>query len=80
MILCPNCNKEPLYLMITQELTFTIRDITLGDVIIGDRADEGGRKVLECIGCGWRGWVDDYHEVKNGITKLFCKMEEGVEL
>lgn len=80
MILCPNCNKDPLYLNINQTLVFTIREMTLTDVAIDEKIDEEGRKILECLGCGWRGWVDDYHEAKNGIIKLLCQAEEGVDL
>jgi hypothetical protein len=80
MIVCPNCNKDPLYLSVSQTIVFTLKDVGFQDVIPDERIDENGEKALECLGCGWRGWTSDYHQAKNGLIKLFCKTEEGVPL
>ena len=80
MLLCPNCNKNPLYLVIEQRITLSVASVGFQDVFPEQKLDEEGVKILECLECGWRGWTEDYHQAKNGVVKMLCRYEEGKPL
>lgn len=75
---CPKC-KKPLYLLVQTKHFFGVKDVSLSDVIPDEKVDEEKSYVLNCLDCGWNGWVDDYHEAANGIIRLFRKEKNDVK-
>lgn len=75
-VLCPSCKKEPLFYVIEQKIAFSIKDIGFHDAVPEEQVDLQDRRFLECLGCNWRGWIDDYHQAKHGVIKLFQEIPE----
>lgn len=75
---CPKCKKGFLFLKIEHTYVFSLKDVGTEDVIPKEKIDTEGRKYLECMSCGWRGWTQEYWEIKEGIIPLFDEFTEGV--
>lgn len=75
---CAKCNKGFLLLKIKHTHIFSLKDIGIEDVIPEQKVDAEGTKYLECMFCGWRGWIDEYWQMKEGVIPLFDNFTKGV--
>jgi hypothetical protein len=68
---CPSCRQHYLYVVQEHKYTYSVESVGFNDVVPGEQVNAEGRMYLICLGCSWRGWIDDYFEAEHGVVKLF---------
>ena len=69
---CPRCHK-PLFVEIVSTRIFSVEEILVTDVRIGEQVDDKLEYVLKCMDCKFSGWVDKYHHEMSGARSLIDK-------